>query len=704
MRRDEWPQWRPDSFRFAGGMNEEDSETDLKPGTPRRASNFELTVMAQPRRMGGYDRYDGEAHVPPHSALYLIVPFTAGNASMPIVGETVRNLDTGGGSAVLIERNVTSGSFAGADAVGTLILGTLGVNVYWSAAGQRIANGAAVQCGLTAAGIGIGVPSWRTAASGQVNDASYKAHKKLVEDYARSLIQPVPGSGPVRGVKFFGNVLVAWRDNAAGTACVMHRHGIGPPFSSTWIPIVFGEEVAFTAGSVAPTEGAVITQGAVTATVRRICLESGSWSGGTAAGRFVISGRAGGNFAAGALTGGGTATLSGVQTAISMNVGGRFEMVDKNFYGGAFTTRLYGCDGVNRAWEWANSGGTDTLQGVFAPIRTGMPTDVPTHIEAHRDYLFLTFASGSMQNAGVGNPFNITVRSGAAEFGLGDTPTALRSLRGSVLAIMGRDSTKLLYGTDVSTWDLKPWLQGTGAVAYCHEEVAQQAMCIDPRGAYFVEPTNAFGDFAATFLSAKVQTTMQAGAAFAKGTVRSRERGTVRVFFNDKTGLIGTFVGTKCLGWMPFTTAHQFTCFTSGENTITGEERIFAGTEDGYVMELDVGGSHDGAAIASSLRLAASNQGDPQRAKRYHLSETDLKVQGDIELTVATEIDYGADQQGGSWTETVPYSSLVTVLRVPLEGEGMVISKTYSHTSDIDDPFTLQLGRVLHTFAGIRRG
>jgi hypothetical protein len=78
--------------------------------------------------------------------------------------------------------------------------------------------------------------------------------------------------------------------------------------------------VSFTAGSVAPTVGATITQGANTATVREVVITTGSFGGGTAAGTIVLTAApAPGPFSAGALTGGGTATLSGA-SALSCTI------------------------------------------------------------------------------------------------------------------------------------------------------------------------------------------------------------------------------------------------------------------------------------------------------------------------------------------------------------------------------------------------
>ena len=122
-------------------------------------------------------------------------------------------------------------------------------------------------------------------------------YKNLAADSYRTDIGAIPGSGIVRGLVMINDIWYGFRDNAGGTAGAIYKStNIG------WTLIPLLNEVKFTGGGTAtPADGAVLTQGAVTATVRRVVLRSGAWSG-TAAGNFVIDAPSGGNFAAGAAT------------------------------------------------------------------------------------------------------------------------------------------------------------------------------------------------------------------------------------------------------------------------------------------------------------------------------------------------------------------------------------------------------------------
>lgn len=128
-----------------------------------------------------------------------------------------------------------------------------------------------------------------------------------------------------------------------------------------WTDLAQYEEVAFTAGSGSVDVTDTLTQGGVTSTINGITITSGTLGAGTAAGTFKIATRAGGNYGAGAATttGGGTCTLSGIQTvtrdsgvAVPPNFA---EYVDRNVQvkgtpGAAFNLKIEGGrDGVTFA-------------------------------------------------------------------------------------------------------------------------------------------------------------------------------------------------------------------------------------------------------------------------------------------------------------------------------------------------------------------
>ena len=231
-------------------------------------------------------------------------------------------------------------------------------------------------------------------------------YRALAADAYRALIGPVPGAGSVLGVvgMIFSNTdnVYAFRANTNQTeVCIYKATPAG------WVLVPFYNTVSFTAGGTTDAlDGDVLTQGGVTATIKRVVWQSGSWTG-TAVGDFIITDPSGGDFAAGAATAvgsGATVTLSGVQTPITLLPGGRFEFVKCNFSGDIRTRRIYGCDGVNKCFEFDG----DTL----VPITTGLSPDVPTHITFHKNYLVIS-AGSSILGSASGMPFQWSAVDGA---------------------------------------------------------------------------------------------------------------------------------------------------------------------------------------------------------------------------------------------------------------------------------------------------
>ncbi|MBK8810750.1 MAG: hypothetical protein IPN69_08480 [Acidobacteria bacterium] len=316
---------------------------------------------------------------------------------------------------------------------GSLVLGRV-TGVF--AQGESFTIAAVVQGSIISAAVESG-------ASSVEDDAAYRG---LAADDRRADILPPPGSGPIRGVWLYRDVVYAFRDNADGTACNLWKKS-----ASGWVQVPFLYEVTFSAGGGAtPADGATLTQGGVTATIRRVVRRTGAW-GGTAAGTFVISAPSGGNFAAGAATatGGVTITLAGIQTAITRPPGGRYEFVNHNFTGSTDTLRVYGCDGVGTAFEFDGT--------YIAPIHTGMATDTPSHVAAHKGHLFLSFR-GSLQHSSIGFPLEWSPVTGANELGIGDDITDLLpqpgDAGGGAMSIFSVNSTHVLYGSSAADWQL----------------------------------------------------------------------------------------------------------------------------------------------------------------------------------------------------------------------------------------------------------
>jgi hypothetical protein len=387
-------------------------------------------------------------------------------------------------------------------------------------------------------------------------------------------------------------------------------------------------------GGEAIEEGDTITgaTSGATATVTRVALQSGSWAAGTAAGRLIFASDTG-TFQAESLniTGyAGIATIGGDASAITLLPGGRFETIRTSFQGQA-DERIYGCDGVNRGFEFDGT--------VFAPITTGMPTDAPTHVAEFKKHLFFSFAA-SAQHSGLGEPFTWTAITGAAELATGDNITAFAVQPGSqgTMAIFCRNRTHVLYGSSAQDWNLVSLKREVGAYAYTTQELGLTVL-YDDRGIANLETTDQYGNFKGLTLSRMIQPFLNQRRGSATASCISRDVSQYRLFFSDQFALYVTMDGQQVRGILQQFFQHKVECITSQEE-VDGSETIYFGSDDGFVYQLDKGTSHDGAPIERRLGLHFFDNGSPRILKTFKDVAIEVKGIGFAKFQFGYQLGY----------------------------------------------------------------
>lgn len=611
------PQVSYEAITFQGGLDQISPTLSLAPGVARDALNFECSVTGGYSRIAGYERYDG--HPSPSAASYSMLE-VATYTNTPAVGQTITGF-TSGATGILIAVNSLSIAM-------TKVTGTFQV-------GETLKVGATVISTVTA--LGSSVTSKQNA-----------VYLAAAMDVYRNDISAVPGSGSVLGVAYYNGSLYAWRNNAGGTAAVLHKATAGG-----WSAVSLGYQVAFSNANTSVGEGDTLTQGGVTATINRVVVETGTLLSGTNTGRLIISAPTGGSFAAGAATstGGGAVTLSAAHSAITLSPSGRYETENGNFTGAASTYRMYGVDGVNLAFEFDGT--------VFVPIRTFAPTDAPKHLAIHRNHLFL-FIGSSAIHSGPGLPYNFSVTAGAGEIAVGDTVSGALNQPGSqsgdALAIYGLDNTYMLYGTSSANWSLTVFNRGTGAKHYTPQNMANSYV-LDDRGVNTLQTSLNYGNFDPAFLTLNIKKFIQENADKAVASTISRDRSQYRVFFSNGNALYLTIGNDQFKGAMPIFFPNPVTCTTEGEST-SGVEKIFFGSTNGYVYQMDVGPSFDGAPIPYSLTLNFDSVRSPRLRKRYRRCGLEVTGSGYAEIGFSYALGYNSSKisQPGYVTYDSPFA------------------------------------------------
>ena len=658
---------RPDVVAFGAGMDLTTAEMLAKPGTLRLALNYECGLDGGLERVGGIERYDGRAE--PDRASYSLLQFTT--AATVSLGSTITGATSGATgkviyvSGVLVGATRTTGSFV---------------------AGENVLVSAVV----------AGVISSPTPAT--TSELDNLLSSRAAADY-RLDIGAVPGSGPVRGLETLDATVYAWRDNLLGTQLVLWR-----ATSAGWVEVPRLYELSFTGGSSEYTDGETITQGGVSALIRRVVLESGAWSG-TAAGRLIVNLPTGGSFAAGAAAGGGACTLAGAQAQITLAPGGRVRAWPANLTARLDTKRLYGCDGVNREFELAGD--------VLVPLNTGMQGIRANAVIEHKKHIFFGFR-GSVQHSSIGTPYQYSAVSGASELGTSDVTTDFLPVGGSTdaaaLMVLCENSLHVLYGNSSADWNLVPLSRTSGAQTGTVQD-AGGAIALDRPGVVRYPATQSFGNFAWDVASLKINKIAAGQQALCSVFIPELAR--YRVWLADGTALSARMGARGMAEWTTITYGRVICCAVARE--VNGTTRCFVADTQGWVYETDVGRSFAGDSIQCAAKFALLTQRSPTVLKRYRGAELELEARGACTVSVSAELVDGEDdiepvpeysflQPGGGFIfdssvwDSAYYDSPERARKaLPLDGKATGISLTIASDSDQELPHVLRGISIFYT-------
>jgi hypothetical protein len=616
---------------YPGGLDLTTPSLSLQPGALRNVVNYEVSQTGGYGRIDGYERYDG--HASPSQAAYTIVAINF-FSNTPTVGQTLTQAVSGATGVIIAVSNPQTGfDYLAVTQVTGVFDYTHNVSVGATLIGTAITPG-----------ISIGA---------QLN-AIYLA---AAADVYRANIAAVPGSGAILDVVhlIYGGVdtVFAFRANIGGTAVAIYQASAGG-----WTLVPLYNTVSFTAGGAAtPLDGQTLTQGGVTAVIKRVVQASGAWTG-TAAGIFVVVNPTGGNFGAGAATvsvSGASVTLSGAQTPIVINPGGVYEHVKTNFSGQITTRRIYGCDGVNKAFELSGD-------GVYTPITTGLSPDAPNHLTSHKNFLFLSQAS-SMFFSAVGFPYKWSAVDGAGEIATGDTVTGMITLPGSqttaTLAVFLASNTAFLYGTDptpvTGNFNFVSFNTGTGGRPRTVQNLFD-TFVFDNLGVINLKTTLNYGNFLPTTLTKAILPYIIEERNKTVCSCVSHDKSQYRVFFSDGGALFLTMINQQYLGCGVVQFPNPVNCVDEDDSASTGGHVIYFGSSDGlgYVYQMDVGTSFDGAILPASMTLAWDPLKSPRIRKRFRAASIEVQGNGYAEIQFGYQLSYGSTLVGQPTQVTYP--------------------------------------------------
>ncbi len=680
----------PEMFTLSGGLDLVTPPINLKPGRLISAINFEPDLNGGYLRMAGIERFDGRAR--PSDAVYYVVD---GLVSGPLyVGQQITGATSGATAYVAATESATR--FVITKMVGTFVAES-----------------------FTVAAVAYGTISEVTI-YGASTKQLHADYKYAAAELYRSDISAVPGSGAVRGVKYYNGNLYAFRDNVAATACLMYIAS-----AAGWTQVTFGKEIQFTTAVGEIFEGDTVTQvtSGATGVVKRALLRTGTWSA-SGKGTLVFDSVTGTFDATNAIQVNGVTkvTASSLCTDISLQPGGKFEFDIINFYGSADSHRMYCADGVNFAGEFDGTR--------WVPIRTGVGDDNPKFIVGHKKHLMLAIESEVIVS-GIGDPYSFTPLTGTVQAATGETITGLKVQVGTatsgVLVVLTGRKVYILYGNDSSDFNLVTHSPDSGGRAYTMQNIGF-AHFLDTKGVTQLEATQAFGSFQLHVLTNLIQPLIDAKAGMEISSCIVRNRNLYRIFFNDGTGLHiqmqpNAYAGAppRLGDVMPFDYGERVMNTVDSVVDINGVERKFGSGTDGYVYEMDVGTSFDGDVINSFMVMAFHHSKNPFYRKSYRRCKLRFSAGATAHLNVTYDLSFGDRDSvyidtssklvagGGAYFDTARWDSLFwdaiysQEVTIDTPGNGTSISLVISNESAVDETFTINSIQTQYSMGRITR-
>lgn len=597
------------TFSVGGGLDLVTPDDRLSPGAAREMLNFEVSAEGGHRRIAGYERFSGQPY--PSQAAAIVLRFVLAPTG-GAVGDTLVGV-TSGATGIICD--ITGVEVAVADTVGAFQVG-------------EVVQVSASNVGTVAA---FGTLDFSTLRQARLRNRAYDAR--------RNLISGVPGSGPV-SVGSLNGVVYAWRANSAGQTLRMHKQS-----PTGWQEVPLGSELRFNTGTVTIVPGDVITDATsgATATVKRVLLQTGSWGAGTAAG-FLIVGNRVGDFAAGNvinLASGAAAVAASGADVIRLEPGGKVRTVVGSIFGGVDGKRMYGCDGVNRMFEFDGE--------IYAPIEISHPSVTPSCLAIFKSRVLVGYKS-SLLVSSPGTPYQWAPLTDGGEIALSGNctdivPQAATESAGAVFVATDNKGHILYASGLVSTWQLDPGNAFSKASANTAQTMDRTYLLCD-NGVTSVSATQNYGNFSGATLSSGIAPWIAAHRNRATAAGVHRTKNQYRVFYSDGSGLYFTILNGKFLGVGPVQFPDAFWTVCECEDAFGGIS-LFAGSmNSGQVFRLDAGASFDGSPIEFLHVSPATGLGDTRLRKRFTRSALDI---GDVSY-VKFKIGYDVDVRDRSRT------------------------------------------------------
>jgi hypothetical protein len=375
------------------------------------------------------------------------------------------------------------------------------------------------------------------------------------------------------------------------------------------------------------------------------------------------------------------------------------EMVSYNFTGAAYAKKIYGVTGHSKAFSF--NGTTLTF------ISTGMASDYPTRVAAHKNRLFLAFGA-SLQYSAAGDPLTYSVVLGAGEIAMGEVITQIGSIVGSdaasALLVGAKKGISILYGDAAADFRLVQVNKDMGMFPSTMQ-VMSDPVFMNEYGVTTLGASQSFGNFQTATISQQVQKFINKRRGLATCSVLVRGSNQYRIFFSDKTGLYFTFKGNKLAAVTPVRFNHVVRSAVTYQDPTLGEVILF--TSDDNVYRMDVGRNFDGDSIDAFALLSFNHMKSPRLRKAFRRISLEVEAEsGYVKFQAGVDVDHSGpsakqspEQQVdgssltvwdvGAWDDLAWDASGSSPVSISVDGTGKNVSLFIRCFDKYVDPFTI---------------
>ncbi len=340
---------------------------------------------------------------------------------------------------------------------------------------------------------------------------------------------------------------------------------------------------------------------------------------------------------------------------ITLPVLGQYKAVVHNFYGSPTMRRAYLVNGVGRAMELREDG---RIVPLFAVDDDAL--DKPTHIEAHKEHLFLGFRGGQYQHSAIGNPLTWSGLLGAEAFSTGDEITALKSIQGGVLVVGCRNRLVVLRGSNSADWQQDIISESVGVFDNTFQSLFIP-MGLSDNGLVRLDRVQEYGDFTLSMLDPTEKVSPIIDAYQWNNSSQLATANQYRLYSTSGVNLVVTL---DAAGAPRFTTFRYPAAVSGAWRYDEAKERNFIALAGlGYVYELHEDAfSFDGDDIRWTLKTAYMHMGAPGTIKSWRNAVIEQGIQSVFNCDFWWSTEYRAGQNFSSERVTAELGGISSAL------------------------------------------